>query len=254
VRLFDRNTRSVALTQTGKEFLPVVERVLGEIDAVALNARNLAEGQRGLVTVAALPAMASTLLPATIAAFKTEHPGITVRLRDGVMQRVLTLVKSGEVDFGVATTTRRDPEITISPLMADPVSVVFPAGHPLERQRRITLDGLLKVPLIVMNPEYSVRTLVDRILESSGKSVEPAFEASYVPTAIGLVKAGLGVAIIALSAAREPAQLAGLRVRAISHPALARHIGIIQRAGSSLSPAAERFLKAVRAACRRQAA
>src|SRR5206468_9786819 len=70
VRLLDRTTRSVALTDVGREFLPTVERVLGEIDAVMLNVRGLMEGRRGQVTVAALPSVASTLLPGTIAAFK----------------------------------------------------------------------------------------------------------------------------------------------------------------------------------------
>jgi len=79
VRLLDRTTRSVALTQIGREFLPVVARVLGEIDAVAVNARDVAGRRRGVVTVAALPSAASTLLPAIIAAFKARHRGIVVR-------------------------------------------------------------------------------------------------------------------------------------------------------------------------------
>src|SRR6266516_1026116 len=91
VRLLDRTTRSVALTQIGREFLPVVARVLGEIDAVAVNARDVAGRRRGVVTVAALPSAASTLLPAIIAAFKARHRGIVVRLRDGVAQRVTAL-------------------------------------------------------------------------------------------------------------------------------------------------------------------
>lgn len=61
----------------------------------------------------------------------------------------LDLVKSGEVDFGIGCLATRDREITISPLMMDPVSALFPAGHPLERRRRITLEDLLAVPLIV---------------------------------------------------------------------------------------------------------
>ena len=54
VRLLDRTTRSVTLTQVGREFLPIVERVLSEMDAVAVNARELAGRRRGLVTVAEL--------------------------------------------------------------------------------------------------------------------------------------------------------------------------------------------------------
>ena len=196
VRLLDRTTRSVALTQVGREFLPVVERVLGEIDAVAVNARELAGKRRGLVTVAALPSIASTLLPATVAAFKTSHPGITVRLRDAVAQRVVSLVKSGEADFGIGSPTTRDPELRVSNLMDDPVCVAVPPGHPLERRERIYLEDLLESPLILMDREYSVRALIERAFHSIGRTVVPAYEASYVPTALGLVKAGLGIAVI----------------------------------------------------------
>src|SRR5262249_51945033 len=128
VRLLDRTTRSVALTQVGREVLPVVERALGEINAVAPHVRDVAGRRRGSVTVAALPSVASTLLPAAIAAFRVRHAGITVRVRDGVGQRVTQLVKSGEADFGIGSLTRRDPELRVSPLMADPLGVVFPPG------------------------------------------------------------------------------------------------------------------------------
>jgi len=60
--------------------------------------------------------------------------------------------------------------------------------------------------------------------------VVPAYEASYVPTALGLVKAGLGIAVIALSAAGEAAEHVGLRARPIDHPMLVRHISLIESA------------------------
>src|ERR1043166_4031253 len=245
VRLLDRTTRSVALTQVGREFLPTVERVIGEITAVAANARELAGKRRGLVAVAALPSIASKLLPETVAAFKTQHPGITVRLRDGVAERVIGFVKSGEVDFGIGSTTKLDAELRISPLMDDPVSVAFPPGHPLEDRERVELSDLFESPLILMDPEYSVRALIDQAFQSIGRPVVPAYEASYVPTALGLVKAGLGVAIIALSAMGEAAELVGLRIRRVDHPMLVRHIGLIEMAGRSLSPAAQQFASAV---------
>lgn len=180
--------------------------------------------------------------------FKARHPGVTVRIRDGVGQRVTALVKSGDADFGIGSPTKRDPELRISPLMKDPLGVVFRPGHPLQRRKHVRLQDLLACPLILMDADYSVRTLIERAFESIGHPVLPAYEASYVPTALGLAKAGLGVAVIAYSAADAAAtQAAGLRARVIEHPTLMRQISLIQRANRSLSPAAQQLVDTIRA-------
>jgi DNA-binding transcriptional LysR family regulator len=247
VRLLDRTTRSVALTEVGREFLPTVERVLGEIDAVAVNVRDLASGRRGLVTIAALPSIASTLLPPSIAAFKARHPGVTVRVRDGVAERVTSLVKSGQADFGIGSPTRRDPELRVSALMHDPLGVAFRPGHPLERRKHVRLRDLIGCPLILLDGDHSVRVLIERAFESLGHPVTPAYEASYVPTALGLAKAGLGVAVIAFTADAAATQAAGLCARVIEHPDLVRQISLIESVRRPLSPAAQDLAVAVHA-------
>ena len=253
VRLLDRTTRSVTLTQIGLQFLPVVERVIAEINSVAAGARDLAQRRRGTVTVAALPSIASTLLPATVAAFKARHPGILVQLRDGVAERVSALVKSGEADFGIGSPMTRDPDLKTTVLMDVPVSAVFPPGHPLERRASIGLRDLIAYPLILMDDHYSVRTLIDAAFESIGHPVQPAFEVSYVPTALALVKAGLGVAIVSRSTIDETAGLVGLRAMRIEHPTLIRHISLIESASRLASPATQQLIAAVRDSCRASA-
>ena len=249
VRLLDRTTRSVALTEVGREFLPTVERVLGEIDAVAVNVRDLADGRRGLVTIAALPSVAARLLPRAIAVFKERHPGVTVRVRDGVAERVTSLVKNGQADFGIGSPTRRDTDLHVSALMHDPIGVAFRPGHPLERRKHVRLRDLINCPLILMDGDHSVRVLIERAFESLGHPVAPAYEASYVPTALGLAKAGLGVAVIAYSADAGATHAAGLRSRVIEHPSLVRQISLIESTRRSLSPAARDLVAVVRAGC-----
>src|SRR6188508_2060428 len=69
VRLLDRSTRSVSLSQVGREFVPVLERILDEINTFTSDARELTAGKRGLVTVAALPSICASLLPDAVAQF-----------------------------------------------------------------------------------------------------------------------------------------------------------------------------------------
>ena len=75
VKVLDRNTRSVRLTRVGEELVPVLERLLHELDTVVAEARGLAAMRHGIVHVACLPSFAATILPAAIVAFRAHHPG-----------------------------------------------------------------------------------------------------------------------------------------------------------------------------------
>jgi len=249
VRLFDRSTRTVKLTPVGRDLAPALERVLHEIDAVMVNTRELASHIKGTVTIGALPSIASKLLPIAIAEFRKQYPGIVVRLRDVLAQSIVRLVKEEEADFGIGILRMPDPDIRFTPLLTDHLGVIFPAGHPVEHKRTITLQYLSAFPLILMDPETSVRDLVDHAFESIGVVAVPAFEAVYPSTALALVKAGLGLTIQP-SSSMELASSRGLKFRTIRHQGLTRQIGVIQNARRSLSPSAEAFIQMMRAACK----
>ncbi|HEV2762638.1 MAG TPA: LysR substrate-binding domain-containing protein, partial [Pyrinomonadaceae bacterium] len=127
--------------------------------------------------------------------------------------------------------------------------VVFPPGSTLEQKKVIELRDLVGLPLVLMDKESSVRKLVDRAFESIGELIPPVLEATYMPTAAGMVRAGLGITILP-TAALEMGELSGLRSRMIKKPEITREIGVIQKAGRSLSPAAESFLKSLKAVCK----
>ncbi len=249
VRLFDRNTRTVELTRIGKELAPVVDQLLRELDGIVVNTKGLAEKSRGVIRVAALPSICSTILPRAVAGFKESYPGISVILKDILAGRLVTMVKAEEVDFGIGSLNGTDPEVQFTPLLTDRIVVFFRSGSALERKKIVGLSDLVGLPLILMDKESSVRRLVDRAFESIGEFATPAFEATYMATAAGMVKAGLGVALLP-STVFETGNLTGLDSRPIKHPALTRELGIIQKAGRSLTPAAESFLKSLKAACK----
>jgi LysR family transcriptional regulator, carnitine catabolism transcriptional activator len=236
LKLVDRNTRRVQLTSIGRELLPVFDRVLGDIRAVAENARELAAGDRGTVNVAALPSVCSGLLPAAIARLRETHPGIVVRLHDTVAQRILALLRSEEADIGIGSFATLGHEFESTALMEDRMVAVFPRGHPLGARRSVALKELRHHPLIFMDTQSSVRAIVERGLREGGVEATPDFEVTYMSTAIGLVRAGLGVAI--LPAAALELQLApGLDSRAIRDASMRRRIVVATRRGRSLAPA-----------------
>jgi DNA-binding transcriptional LysR family regulator len=249
VRLLDRNTRTVKLTPIGQQLAPVIERILHDIETVLHHAHDMASGIRGTVTVAALPSVCSTILPRIIAVFHQEQPWISVVLKDVVTQKVLSMVRNSEVDFGIGSFTDLDPGIDVVPLFSDHVKIVVPGDSLLAKKRIVQLKHLVGLPLILMDRGSSVRMLVDRAFASIGYYPTPAYEATYMSSAIGMVRAGLGIAFVP-SSALEISELGGLVAHRVAHPGLARQIVVARKTGAEPSPAAANFMKALIAGCK----
>ena len=247
VRLFDRSSRAVSLTDAGRALVAPAERLLSDLEALLDHASGVAAHRRGLVTIAALPSVAAGILPQAIRTLSERHDGITVRVRDVVGARILELVKSGDADFGIGTLTRPDPDVTADVLFKDRMCVFTPTGHALARRRHVRLRDLATYPLILTDRESSVRQLVERALETERLAVRVVQEATYMSTAIAMVRAGLGVAILPESAAAATPDT-GVCLVPISRPALARPVAILARHGKTISPAAMQMTEILRAA------
>ena len=244
VRLLDRNTRSVQLTRVGRNLVPAVERLLRDLGSILESAKGISSTKSGSVVMAVLPSLAATILPQMLASLRTEHPGVAVRLREAPARRIVGLVKSEEVDFGIGWMKDRDGEVQFTPLFIDRMCAVFKAGSRLERRKTVALQDLAGLPLILTDTESSVRAMVDDAFEAMGSFVQPTWEVTYMSTALALVRAGLGVTILP-GLALEMDGGRHLRARPLREPDLARQIGIIQETARSLSPAAEVLFRAV---------
>jgi DNA-binding transcriptional LysR family regulator len=244
VRLFDRNNRRVALTQLGRELVAPFERVVLDLTAIVDSAHDFAAHRRGVVTVGCLPSVAAERLPRAIAHLARRHEGLVVRVRDGVAGRVVDLVRTGEVDFGISGHGPLDRDIEESPLFIDRLAAFVRADHPLAARRYVTLREIAARPLILTGKDSSVRALVDSALRRARLVAHVAQEATYMTTALGMAEAGLGVAVLPETA--MPSAPASVRRVAIRRPVLTRQICILTRPGRSLSPAAQKLLEVLR--------
>jgi DNA-binding transcriptional LysR family regulator len=247
VKLLDRNTRTVELTRVGRELAPVLQRLLRELDTVVIDTRDLAAKRYGVVRIAALPSVAAGLLPDVIAAFREANPRVTFALKDVITKRVLGLVRSEEVDLGIMGGELVEPDIEIVCAAQDRMHVIFPAEHPIGAVPEVTLDVLASHPLILMDPDTSVRAIVDGAFIAAGRLPIPACEATYMMTAVGMVRAGLGLAILPASA-RDVRAEPSLWSRPIDEPGFERSVLVIKKTGRTLPPMAESFLTRLKSA------
>ena len=241
-RLLDRTSRSVELTRTGADVLPGFEKLLQEIETLVHDVQGGSTRLRGIVRLAALPSIASGILPDAIQSFRAGKPNVYFALRDVIAKQVLDLVRDEEVDFGIIGGEVTQPSIDIMFSVQDHMHVVYPAGHKIGRESVVTPALLAQHPLIMMAADTSVRMVVEAAFHKRGLIPNPVCEATYMMTAVAMVRAGLGLAVLPGSA-REIKAEREVRSRAIDDSAFARRVSVIKRAGRTLPPLSDAFAK-----------
>lgn len=244
VVLFDRSKRRVAVTSAARELIVPLERILIDLEAVAAQTRELAGLRRGIVSIAALPSVAAEVLPNAIKIFTETYPGIVVRIQDVASEKLIEAVKQEQVDFGIGSKVRVDRELKMMPLFVDRFCAFVTVNHPVARKKSVTLQELSEFPLILTGKDSSVRELLERAFRREKLPITIAYETNHMSTAIGLARAGLGVA--ALPECALGTGSGEIRCVAISKPLTNRKIEIIQRRDRTFSPAALKMVEVVR--------
>lgn len=237
IQLFDRSKRGVTLTAAGRDVFGPLQRLFNDAKAIVEHARDLSSASTGFVTIAALPTVCAGVLPELVRSFIGTFPGIRVQIADVIAERVREAVLKREVDFGIGTRYGRVAELRATPLFQDRLMVFVPAGHPLALKQRISLREIAAYDLILPTRNSSVREAVEAIAHRERLALDTRYETNFMPTALAFVRAGLGIAILPESAAGS-GTAEFMRIP-LNNKSSTREIELLQRRGSTLSPAAE---------------
>ncbi len=241
VRLMERTTRSVKLTDAGMAFLADAERMIEGLDRSVSAVREFATSGRGRVSVACLSSAAVRLLPPVLEEMRRRLPEMNVELQDTNLRGILRSLEAGECDVAVSS---EDPAIKRSkfePLLTDNFQVVCPANHPLAGRETVTGNDLANYRCVMLRRDSGIRAAIDRALYARNIELQIVHETTQVHTALGLVAAGLGVTVMPAMLCPAPGD-ASLAVRALSKPRISRRIGVVFSTYRSPSPGALAFV------------
>lgn len=236
VRLLDRTTREVELTEAGAKLAGALDRLIDELETVLQETHSAAEQHSGKVRVASAPTLSASLMPQCISACARSYPGIRLLLRDQSQKLVLDSVRGGEVDFGLAIEPEQAEDLHTQKIMRDPFCLVCRAEHPLARRGRVPWQSLQGERLVLLDYSSGSRRLIDQALEQRRVQAEIVQEVGHLSAAFRMVEEGIGLSIVPAQGLPFPQQ--GLVARPLT-PQVCRDIMLVRRRNRSLSPAAE---------------
>jgi DNA-binding transcriptional LysR family regulator len=238
LKLLDRTTREMVLTDAGQSLALRLDRILDELDQALLDVRGMSGARRGKVRVASSPTLSANLMPACIAACAVREPDIELMLLDRIQQDVLDSVRGGEVDFGVVIEPSSADDLHAEPVLSDPFVLVMPAGHALARRREVRWAALAGHPLVLLDHGSGSRRLIDEALLEHGVEAVVAQQLGHPTTVFRMVEAGIGISVMPALAV-PPHGLSPLVVVPIV-PRVERRVMLVHRRNRTLSPLARR--------------
>ncbi|CAH5358667.1 MULTISPECIES: LysR family transcriptional regulator [Serratia] len=244
VRLLDRTTREVVLTDAGLRLANRVERLLDELQAALLDARSFGVQRSGTVRVATSQTISAHLMPQCIAAGEREYPEIRIMLRDQAQQQVLRSVRNAEVDFGIVVDPVQAVDLECEAVLHEPFLLLCRDDHPFAARQEVRWSALNGCRLVLQDYASGSRPLIDSALRQQGVEAQVVQEIGHPATLFPMVAEGIGISIFPALALPLP-EGGRLRVRRLV-PEINRALMLVRRKNRSLTPAAEAIWQVAR--------
>ncbi len=255
VRLFDRTTRSVTLTEGGRQLLPAAERMLREWGDITGRLDKLSVDVARSLTVAATPLVCSSVMPVVLKALQRSHPDIAVLVRDVERSHIEALVLSGEADMALGILFKAGSGVRRQRLLSLPLVCVspreWPAGGTPRRWQRshVSWADLAEVPLIGLPVGNPIQQVIDLRLREIGRANEARTTFNNLHSVVAMVEAGYGAAVMPAFVQGACSRYA-VNVSVMTGPEVPLDFYAVTRKGAETTDAARAFLAAFTAQLR----
>jgi|GEM_PF-7403 len=241
-RLFERDTRKVALTPEGELFAEAARSLISEIESAFDNISDYVARRRGRVAIAALPSLAATGLPEVIAEYARLYSGVAVTLHDALSDQCLMLLRQGKADLALTAPGPHVAEFDSHTLCSDPFYVVCRDDHPLAGSKLVKLTELAGEKIVHLARSSSVRQHVELLLRDV-PALHSGFDVEHLATVAGLVSQGMGISLVPELTLFQFRQIGLFAIPLASDHR--RPILLVRRKDQSLSIAAQAMLELI---------
>jgi len=216
VQIFVRKGKALAgITPIGEVIIQKSQEALNKLEEISLSGQEFLNDSSGELSIATTHTQARYVLPKFVQVFMQELPQVKLNIHQGTPTEVVKLVASGEADLGMATEALDNAtKLVLLPCYRWNRCLLTPPDHPLARSEHLTLEDLVRYPLITYDSGFTGREKLDQAFLARGlrpNIVLSAVDADVIKT---YVRLGLGVGIVARMAydAQEDVGLTALNV------------------------------------------
>lgn len=203
-RLFDRDSRHVALTDAGRTLDEAAGRILRDVEAALELTRQAEAGEVGVLRMGFGPTLMLSTLAQVVRTYRLRYPGVRMDLRELATAEQVEALLRGDLDVGFVRGAEDDPRLQVELFAREPLLIAVPRDHRYAGAARLPLSALAHEPWVLF-PRTIAPQLHDQVMRlcrDAGFAPDVVQESREVYTTVGLVGAGFGVTIVPAAAQR----------------------------------------------------
>ena len=231
--------RGIVATAAGRAFLPAAQQALSNLSVAGQDLREVIDPDRGRVALGFGHSRGPRDVPRLLDAFLAAYPDISFTLKQGGAPAIIDQLRAGALDVVlVAAIPPVDDRLETLVLGEERLCLIVASDHRLANRASVGLRQAAAETFVGLTPQNGLRQQFDSLCERAGFVPQLAFEGEEHETLRGLVRAGLGVAVLPRAPHHDPA-LVEIPLR---DPEASRQVAAVWQKDRRLAPAARRFI------------
>ena len=224
-QVFVRMNKKLLLTEAGEKILNSAKTVLCEMRCLENKIENLKKGQKGRVRISTECYTSYHWLPRFMQSFQKEYPDIDLTINAEATKNPMDYLRDGSLDVGIFIVCDKKPyeeELDYYPLFTDELVAILPKSHVLSGAKKIKPEDFLNERVLIYDIPFEESTFLQNMMSPLGYDVSKAMRIPLTEAIIEMVKAGIGVSVLAKWAIHPYLKSKKLVSLPLDHPAVQR--------------------------------
>ncbi|MER7172001.1 hydrogen peroxide-inducible genes activator [Streptomyces mesophilus] len=235
VRLVERTTRKVLLTEAGERLAGRARAVLDAMDTLVEEAEAVRGPFTGALRLGVIPTVAPYLLPTVLRLVRERYPTLDLQIHEEQTSSLVEGLAAGRLDLLLLAVPLGVPGLVELPLFDEDFVLVAPLGHELGGREGIPRAVLRELDLLLLGEGHCLRDQALEVCREAGRADAPVTTtAASLSTLVQLVAGGIGATLLPRTALDvETSRSSQLVTGTFASPAPSRRIALVARAGSA---------------------
>lgn len=240
IKLFDRISKRLYLTDAGKNFLDYATHIVSLFEEMESKVRDL--NKMGKLRIGSSITIGTNFMPVYVNNFKALYPQTEVHVTIDSSDIIEKKILQNELDFALIEGIVHTKSIICETYMDDELVIICSSDHSFCKSETVTLEQFISVPFLLREKGSGTRELFDNALASLGYSVIPTWESTSTLALINAVINGLGISVLPNMLVEESLNDGNIATVQVDGLKFSRKFNIIYHKNKFLTASAKTFI------------